>query len=151
MKIEDFDRSSHSVYLLIYHIIICVKYRKKLLNVYGDEVKSIIRQLAEKENYQIQAIEVDQDHIHVMIKTKPNGNPSKIIASIKRQTTYELWKKHEYQLSKQFWKKRTFWSPSYFVCTIGTTNPETIASYINNQSKERNSTATLKRSQTSCA
>lgn len=36
-------------------------------------------------------------------------------------------------LSKQYWKKRIFWSDGYFACSIGEVSSATIQKYIESQ------------------
>jgi REP element-mobilizing transposase RayT len=36
-------------------------------------------------------------------------------------------------LSKQYWKKKIFWSDGYFACSIGEVSSATIQKYIENQ------------------
>ena len=78
-------------------------------------------------------METDKDHIHYMIETEPNINLSDFVRTIKSYTTYHIWKKYRNYLSRCFWKKHTFWSDGYFVCSICEADPETIRKYIENQ------------------
>ena len=47
---------------------------------------------------------------------------------------YEIMR-HKYGsfLSKQYWKKKIFWSDGYFACSIGEVSSTTIQKYIENQ------------------
>lgn len=36
-------------------------------------------------------------------------------------------------IKKTLWKEHSFWSDSYFVCSIGEANTDTIRKYIENQ------------------
>ena len=57
-----------------------------------------------------------------------------IVRRLKQESTYDLWKVHEQELKKHFWKERTFWSDGYFVCSIGEgASYETIQEYIRSQ------------------
>ena len=125
-----------------YHIILTVKYRKKIIDAYDNDIKSIINQLESESNFSVEKIESDKDHIHILVSTRPDISPRHIIHKIKQKTSYELWKKYPNQLQKEFWKKHIFWNRSYFVASIGSVSKEAIEKYIENQ---RNSSVTLKR------
>ena len=56
-----------------------------------------------------------------------------IVKVIKQQTTYHLWQKYSNFLSKQYWKKKIFWSDGYFACSIGEVSSATIQKYIESQ------------------
>jgi putative transposase len=59
----EYRRKHHSKFLLVYHIIFVVKYRKPLLVRYGHWMKSALLQIAKECDFQIREIEVDQDHV----------------------------------------------------------------------------------------
>jgi putative transposase len=52
---------------------------------------------------------------------------------LKSETTHDLCLNHQNALRLQFWKKHTFWSPSFFACSIGNATQEVIRKYIENQ------------------
>jgi putative transposase len=49
----EYRRKNHSKFLVIYHIIFVVKYRKLLLAEYGDWMKKTMSEIAEKSDFQI--------------------------------------------------------------------------------------------------
>lgn len=132
---SDYHSNSHSKYLLQYHLIFVCKYRKKLLK--NKEIANEIKKLSEVicNNYQvvIKYMEVDRDHIHYMISTKPNCNLANLVKTMKSYTTYHIWKKFEIDLNREFWRERTFWTDGYFISSIGNVSEVTLKSYIENQ------------------
>ena len=56
-----------------------------------------------------------------------------IVKIVKQETTYYLWHKYGSFLSKQYWKKKIFWSDGYFACSIGEVSSATIQKYIESQ------------------
>ena len=123
----------HRKFILLVHLIFTVKYRKKLLITYGDEVKAKMLEISTRSNFEIDTIEVDKNHIHLMVSYKPNISVTQIVSKLKSETTHDLWSHHAPALSRHFWKKHTFWSPSYFACSVGNASQETIRKYIENQ------------------
>jgi putative transposase len=78
-------------------------------------------------------MEVDKDHIHLLVESKPKASVLEIVRWLKQSSTYQLWQKHSIELKRQFWKERTFWSDGYFACTIGNDSEEIIRKYIQEQ------------------
>jgi putative transposase len=126
-------KTSNSIFSLYYHIILTVKYRKKLVDTYDIFIKNVISDIAANKNFSIEKMESDKDHIHILVSAKPNISPSQIVSNIKQVTTYQLWQNYSSELSKEFYKKHTFWSPIYFICSVGSVSKEAIERYIENQ------------------
>lgn len=121
-------------YTLKCHIVFCVKYRKKLLSKasIAQTIKDSI--LANQtQDFQIQVMEVDKDHIHLLVDYSPNVSVSQIVRLLKQVTTSKIWFMHYADLRKHFWKRHVFWSAGYFVCSTGDASTETIAKYIAEQ------------------
>lgn len=129
----NYERKNHSKYILTYHIIFVCKYRKKILLRLGDDVKEIMLEISKKYNFEIKEMEVDKDHIHMMISSKPKVSPLQIVRVLKQQSTIKMWKMYSKELSKHFWKEHTFWTDGYFVSTIGEVSSKTLQHYIQNQ------------------
>ena len=133
----DYRSKNHSKYLIMYHIIFVCKYRKKLLITLGDEIKNIIFDIQKKysDEFEIIEMEVDKDHIHILIETNPKTNLLKLIKNLKQITTYRIWRQNNNHLllSKYFWLEKTFWSDGYFCCTIDNVSKSIIEKYIQNQ------------------
>ena len=122
----EYESKAHSKFLLLSHLIFVCKYRKKLLIRYGDETKRICEDIATRSDFSFEALEVDQDHIHCLVKSEPRLSPLAIVRRLKQESTVRLWRVHERELQRHFWKERTFWSDGYFCCTIGNASQETI-------------------------
>ena len=121
-------------YSLKVHIVLVTKYRKKLLKgSIADDVKQKIFGIANTRGYEIIAMEADKDHIHFLISYNTTDRVCNIVKIVKQETTYYLWQKYGSLLSKQYWKKRTFWSDGYFACSIGEVSSATIQKYIESQ------------------
>jgi putative transposase len=123
--------SNKAKFSLKMHLIFVVKYRKKLL-VDGLEVniKKLLLDACTKD-FQIEVIETERDHVHMMVSYSPNVSVSQIVRLLKQKTTVDIWKYRS--LKSYFWKEHTFWSNGYFVCSIGNASETTIRAYIENQ------------------
>ncbi len=79
------------------------------------------------------AIETDKNHIHFLISYDTTDRVCDIVKTIKQETTYCLWQNYPNLLSKQYWKKKLFWSDGYFACSIGEVSSDIIQKYIESQ------------------
>ncbi|MEK3646381.1 MULTISPECIES: IS200/IS605 family transposase [unclassified Aeribacillus] len=129
----EYISENHSKHLLLCHLIFVCKYRKKLLLKVGDDIKTEIESISNRYGWQIIEQEIDQDHIHILIRYSPKWSILEIVRLLKQLTTYRIWQKHNEYLSQHFWKERTFWSDGYFSCSIGNVSKEIIQKYIQEQ------------------
>jgi putative transposase len=117
MKYE-LDKGRHSVYSLYYHLVMCVKYRRKVLHgETADSLKQILKNLSNKIGITIIEIETGIDHVHILFKSSTTHQPSKVINSLKSVSARRLFAKHP-EIKPFLWKRR-FWSNSYFLATTG--------------------------------
>ncbi len=121
-------------YSLKVHIVLVTKYRKQLLEgSVADDVKQKIFDIANTHGYEIIAMETDKDHIHLLLSYDTTVRVCDIVKIVKQETTYYLWQKYSSFLSKEYWKKKIFWSDGYFTCSIGEVSSATIQKYIESQ------------------
>lgn len=129
-----YDRHNRRKYSLKAHIVLVTKYRKRLLqSQIADDTKQKIFDICNSNNWEIIAIETDKDHIHFLVSYDTTDKVCDIVKTIKQETTYYLWRKYKTFFSKQYWKKRIFWSDGYFACSVGEVSSVTIQKYIESQ------------------
>ena len=129
-----YNRHNRRKYSLKVQIVLVTKYRKQLLKgSIADDVKQKILDIANTRGYEIIAMETDKDHIHFLLSYDATDRVCDIVKIVKRETTYYLWQKYNSILSKQYWKKKIFWSDGYFACSIGEVSSATIQKYIESQ------------------
>ena len=119
-------RHNRRKYSLKVHIVLVTKYRKLLQGSIADDVKQKILDIANTRGYEIIAMETDKDHIHFLLSYDATDRVCDIVKIVKQETTYYLWQKYNSVLSKQYWKKKIFWSDGYFACSIGEVSSATI-------------------------
>ena len=131
---SNYNRHNRRKYSLKVHIVLVTKYRKQLLQgSIADDVKQKILDIANTRGYEIIAMETDKDHIHFLLSYDATDRVCDIVKIVKQETTYYLWQKYNSILSKQYWKKKIFWSDGYFACSIGEVSSATIQKYIESQ------------------
>ena len=128
----DYQRQNRAKYLIVYHLIFVVKYRKPLLTQYGPRIKELLQYIADKSDFAIQEMEVDRDPVHMMVLSQPKLSPAQIVRRLKAESTRLIWQEHP-ELKKEFWKKHVFWSDGYFCGSIGNASIETVKQYIESQ------------------
>ena len=124
------------VYNINYHIIWGTKYRNKWMTVeLEDEIKQILHDIAHENGFSIDHIEIGlDDHIHLLVSAPPKLSVTVIVKCLKGTSSFRLFRLHP-ELKEFYWMKdnRHIWSPSYFVESIGTTNTDAVAKYIDDQ------------------
>ena len=134
MILKEYISKNHSKFLIKYHIILVCKYRKQLLvGAVEYDMKKIMRHISEMSDFDIEVMETDKDHLHMMVRSEPKLSPLQIVRRLKQMSTSAVWKKYRDFLRHNFYKEHTFWIDGYFVSSIGNVSQETIKKYIENQ------------------
>lgn len=130
------DNNNHSVFLMYYHLVLVVKYRREVID---KDISARLREIFEyiAPNYNIIVIEWndDKDHIHILFKGQPNTELSKFINAYKSASS-RLIKKEYPKIKKQLWKEY-FWSRSFCLLTTGGVTIDVIKKYIESQGERR--------------
>lgn len=131
------DNNNHSVFMLHYHLIMCVKYRN---NVIDDDISNRLKEIFEKiaPNYNI-ALEqwsYDADYVDILFKGQPNTEISKFINAYKSASS-RLIKKEFPDIKAKLWKEM-FWSQSFCLLTVNgvTVTMDIIKQYIKSQGRK---------------
>jgi putative transposase len=114
----DYDTKNHSKSLMLYHLIFVWKYRKNFLLRCGGAVKQIFIQIATTADFSFEAMEVDRDHLHCLVKSEPKISPLSIIRKLKQQSTFRPWQKHETDRHRGNLERTNPWSDGYFVVRL---------------------------------
>ena len=134
MILKEYISKNHSKFLIKYHIILVCKYRKQLLvGAVEYDMKKIMRHISEMSDFDIEVMETDKDHLHMMVRSEPKLSPLQIVRRLKQMSTSAVWKKYRDFLRHNFYKEHTFWTDGYFVSSIGNVSQETIKKHIENQ------------------
>lgn len=123
----------HAKTKLTYHLIFSTKYRRKCLNAIHDSVIEAFRYVESKSKFSIKTMELDKDHIHLMVEFGPSLSISSIVNRLKSMTTKYLYDDCGDYLKKFYWNKDILWTHGYFCSSIGEVSEETLRRYIENQ------------------
>ena len=118
MSNDVYQRGSHSVYDLRYHIVWITKYRYKILT--GDvelKCRDYIREICKAREIRIISGKVGKDHVHMYVKLHPAMSVSKAVQYIKGKLSRKLLSESK-DLQKRYWGQH-LWARGYFATTVG--------------------------------
>lgn len=131
----EFDGNAHSVFLLNYHLILVVKYRRK---VFDDRIsqraKEIFSRIAPSYNITLQEWGHDLDHVHILFRAHSKSAISKFINAYKSASS-RLLKKEFPEIRLKLWQEQ-FWSQSFCLLTTGGAPLEIVKEYIQTQGQK---------------
>ena len=124
-----FRKLTHTIYECKYHIVFCPKYRYRILK---DEILEYCRQqiyhlVRGKELVDILELNIQSDHIHMVVSVAPKYSMSNVMGYLKGKLALRLFEKYE-RIGKRYWG-RHLWSRGYCVSTVGL-NEDEIRKYV---------------------
>ena len=132
---ENYRKSSHTVYDIKHHIVWITKYRKPVLRgEIAERLRDLIREICKAQDIEILKGHVSRDHVHVFLSVPPHLSVSQLVQSLKGKTSRKLLMEYK-SLSRAFWG-RHIWARGYFVASSGNVTDEVIMKYIEEQGKE---------------
>lgn len=119
----------NAVYQTAYHAVWIPKYRKKVLvKDVADRLRGILHEIAQTKGFEILALEIQPDHVHLFFSAPPAIAPSLAIQWFKGITARTLFV--EFPSLKKVLRKGHLWAPSFYVGTAGQVSAKTIKRYI---------------------
>lgn len=125
-----YKSDNNIVYLCKYHVVWCVKYRRKeLTNGVDTKLKQLLLECVASLPINILEVEIKPDYIYMSMEVDPQYGIHKAIKFIKGYTS-KILRKDFLQLRT---KIPTLWTNSYFLSTSENTPLEDIKQYIEKQ------------------
>ena len=129
-----FRRLSHTIYECNYHIVFCPKYR---FGIFKDEIAEYTKQQVyilcrQKESVEIMELNVQVDHIHVVMSIAPKYAVSFLMGHVKGKLSLRLFQRYE-KIGKRYWG-RHLWARGFCISTVGL-KEEQIRQYVKWQEK----------------
>lgn len=123
------------VYALEYHIVWCVKYRRKVITPAVEKrLKVLLDEYAAEHGFAIEEFGTDEDHVHLLISASPQNYIPDMLRGMKGVTARELFRSFP-ALKNKLWGGH-LWNPSYFVATVSDHVEEQIRTYIQSQKEK---------------
>ena len=131
-----YRKQGHAVYYAQYHIVICTRYRRRILRWGAKEyLKKIVRGISKVyPEIEIKEVNTDLNHMHMLVSIPPKYAVSKVVNLIKSNTGRRIREKFKF-LDKLYVRQEGIWSVGYFVSTVGI-NEAIIRRYIERQGEE---------------
>ena len=127
---QKYRRENHSVSLLNYHFVWCPARRKKVLTgKIRKRLIALLHQKCDELDFEIVALEVDADHVHLFLGADPSVSPSTVMHRLKGYTSKVL--RDEFAELRRL---PSLWTRSFFVSTAGNVSRETVMKYISEHS-----------------
>ena len=131
-------RTAHAVYDTKYHLVWAPKYRKKILR--GDlqrRVKELFREIAEQYDIEINEMEVDVEHVHILCSFPPRYSISQVVGRLKSLSGRAVFREFP-EVKRQLWGGE-FWEDGYFARTVGDeVSAEIVRKYIQHHAHPEN-------------
>ena len=125
-----FKSNKNIVYNCQYHVIWCVKYRRKvLLDAVDIRLKEILQEVVLDVQCEIEEMETDKDHVHLLISCDPQFGIHQVVKRMKGRSSKLL--RDEFPPLKS--RIPSLWTNSYFVATVGGAPLSVIKQYIRDQ------------------
>lgn len=135
-KMRKYIHKSHTVTVLMYHLVFSAKYRRVVFDAAVEEVLKEVCLEIEK-RYQVHFLErvTDKDHVHFLVQSVPTYSVTKVVTLIKSISAREILRRSPH-VKKQLWGGE-FWTDGYFASTVGKHGDESkIARYVKAQGFE---------------
>jgi putative transposase len=122
-------------YSIQYHIVWCVKYRRKIITpVVECTLSNLIRKIVAQNDFSLEEFNCDLDRVHLLVSCTPQHYIPNMLKALKGVSARLLLKAHP-EIRSQLWGGHV-WNPSYFIATVSENTEEQIRHYIQGQ-KER--------------
>ena len=130
MENNRWTASNTAIHNLGYHIIWCVKYRRRaLVNGVDTRLKELLLEKAASMGLTIENMEVMPEHVHLFVKSPPIHAPHFIVGQLKGFSSRML--RSEFPKLKS--RLPTLWTRSYYIESVGHISQETVKKYIDDQ------------------
>jgi len=125
-------KGAHTRHRLQYHLIWIPKYRKRVLRgKIAIRLKGLLYEGCKMNRWWIHRINIQHDHVHVLIQLKPSDSVAKTVQLLKGATSRIIRK--EFPELEEFLWGDSFWADGYFVETVGKIEEAIIRKYIEEQ------------------
>ena len=130
-----YRKLSHVIYKCEYHIVFVPKYRYRILEgAIKEFVEKEIKVLCEWKDVIIEEMNIQKDHIHLVLSIPPKISISDFVGFLKGKLAIKLFKSFPWMKNKPYWGNH-FWARGYFVSTVGI-DEELIKRYVRHQEEE---------------
>ncbi len=127
-----YSSGAHTTHRLTYHLVWVPKYRKRVLR--GELVGrlyELLKQCAEVNDWDIQELNIQVDHVHMLVQLKPDKSVAMAVQLFKGGSSKKI--REEFPELEEFLWGDSFWADGYFAESVGQVTIARIKDYIKNQ------------------
>ncbi len=129
-----FEKLSHVLWHCQYHVVWVPKYRYRILTgAVGKAVSECIQIYSKRLSCQVIELNVQPDHVHLLIKVPPKQSISDLMGTLKGRSAIRVFKQFPDLKNKPYWGNH-FWARGYCVDTVGL-NADMIRKYVRYQER----------------
>jgi len=127
-----FRKLSQTLWHCQYHLVFVPKYRFKILEgKIASKIENCIRAFSEQKGVEIIELNVQIDHVHLLVMIPPKISVSDYVGIVKGRTAIRVFNQFKKLKEKKYWGNH-FWTKGYCVDTVGL-DEEMIRKYIKHQ------------------
>ena len=132
-----FRKLSHTIWHCQYHIVWVPKYRYRILTGrVAEEVARCIRAFVEPQKSEVVELNVQLDHVHLLVLVPPKVAISDVVGTVKGRTAIRVFNQCRELKRRPYWGNR-FWARGYCVDTVGLDETKIRASVQSQEKRER--------------
>jgi putative transposase len=125
--------SNHAVFSLGYHIIWCPKYHHAVLEgAIAIELKRILAETCSVYAWELQALEIMPDHVHLFVQANHMTAPVQIAQTLKSISALHLFHTFPKLKGRRFWGSG-LWSGGTYYASVGHISEQAVRDYIASQ------------------
>ena len=129
-----FEKLSHVLWYCQYHVVWVPKYRYRILTGgVGKAVFECIQMYSKRLSCQVIELNVQPDHVHLLIKVPPKQSISDLMGTLKGRSAIRVFKQFPDLKKRPYWGNH-FWARGYCVDTVGL-NADMIRKYVRYQER----------------
>jgi len=134
LKVNQYQRTDHSVGVLMLHLEWCTKYRYKMFRKlkYKNLLEACVRRSASRKGIKVIEIDVQPEHVHCVVEVSFTMSVSKTLQILKGGSSKLFFEFHE--KARLRYPRGHLWSKGKFASSVGFVQLDVVREYVRNQS-----------------
>jgi len=126
---------AYTKHRLKYHLVWIPKYRKRILRgKVARRLVDLFYQACEVNRWYIHELNIQPDHIHMLIQLRPKESLTYVVQILKGETSKKIKEEFEDELEEFLWSE-SFWADGYFAESVGHLDEKEVQTYIREQNE----------------
>ena len=127
---------AHTMHRLRFHLVWTPKYRRSVLQEpVASRLTALLRQACEVNQWQLHELNVQPDHVHMLLQLSPSDSVVDVMNLLKGGTSRLL--RREFPELAEFLWGDSLWGDGYFAETVGQQEEGIVRAYIRDQNTPR--------------